>query len=619
MTSYNADTIQTLEFGRAIRQKLGMYLSADKQEALNLGLRELIYNSQDEFEQGHCSFVEIKINTKEKTITVIDDARGIPVGIRSDGKNSLTAAMLLSHSGAKHEEGIYTGAVGINGLGLKIVTHTSEWLEIKVRRDGIIYFQSFYETDEGALPKNEVTIIGDSKTTGTEIKYKPSKKIYENYWLDYDILKNTLKELSYFTKGLKFLLFIDDEKFEYFSKNGLVDALEKDGRVGTSAIHYSSIIDGVKVELALQWNTKYRKIYSYANNLEVKDGGAFMTGFKTSLTKSFNSLAKENFSGDMIRQYLNGYISVKVKIAQFSNQAKTSLANPEARSATSKAISEALSDFSLRNPHDFEKIIELLNREERAERAADKARQAILNADKLSEDSKKARNILGSKLVDCAIHNENSLLFIVEGNSAIGTVITARDSKYMAGLPIRGKIISALKHKIEDVLENTEVQDIIKALGCGILDKVNTEKLRYGKICIMADADVDGLSIQVLLLTLFYKLMPKLLKEGKIYTTQAPLYKIDKGDKVWYTYTEEEQSKFGKPSGASLTRFKGLGEMTAKDLRNTVFSQENGRLLQMTIEDGVRAAEMFELLMGEDIEPRRNYIFENLDFTKLIE
>ena len=619
MTLYNADTIQTLEFGRAIRQKLGMYLSADKQEALNLGLRELIYNSQDEFEQGHCSFIEIKINTNEKIISVIDDARGIPVGIRADGKNSLTAAMLLPHSGAKHEEGIYSGAVGINGLGLKIVTHTSEWLKINVRRDGKIYSQSFYETDEGALPETDVIVVGESKKTGTEIMYKPSKKIYEEYWLDYNILKNTLKELSFFTKGLKFLLFIDDEKFEYFSKNGLADALEKDGRVGTSSIHYSSTIDGVKVELALQWNTKHKQIYSYANNLEVKDGGAFMTGFKTSLTKSFNSLAKENFSGDMIRQYLNGYVSVKVKVAQFSNQAKTSLANPEARTATSKAVSEALSDFALRNPQDFEKIIDLLNREEKAERAAAKARQAILDADKLTQDSKKSKSVLGSKLVDCAIHNENSVLFIVEGDSALGTVVSARDSKYMAGMPIRGKIISALKHKIEDVLENTEVQDIIKALGCGILDKVNLEKLRYGKICIMADADVDGLSIQVLLLTLFYKLMPKLLKEGKVYTTQAPLYKIDKGEKVWYTYTEEEQNRFGKPSGANLTRFKGLGEMTAKDLRNTIFSQENGRLLQMTIEDGMAAASMFELLMGEDVEPRRKYIFENLDFTTLIE
>lgn len=439
MTLYNADTIQTLEFGRAIRQKLGMYLSADKQEALNLGLRELIYNSQDEFEQGHCSFVEIKINTNEKIISVVDDARGIPVGIRADGKNSLTAAMLLPHSGAKHEEGIYSGAVGINGLGLKIVTHTSEWLKINVRRDGKIYSQSFYETDEGALPETDVVVVGESKKTGTEIVYKPSKKIYEEYWLDYNILKNTLRELSFFTKGLKFLLFIDDEKFEYFSKNGLADALEKDGRVGTSSIHYSSTIDGVKVELALQWNTKHKQIYSYANNLEVKDGGAFMTGFKTSLTKSFNSLAKENFSGDMIRQYLNGYVSVKVKVAQFSNQAKTSLANPEARTATSKAVSEALSDFALRNPQDFEKIIDLLNREEKAERAAAKARQAILDADKLTQDSKKSKSVLGSKLVDCAIHNENSVLFIVEGDSALGTVVSARDSKYMAGMPIRGK------------------------------------------------------------------------------------------------------------------------------------------------------------------------------------
>lgn len=616
--NYDASSIETLEFGRAIREKLGMYLSADKQEALNLSLRELIYNSQDEFEQGFGSTVSIDINTKERVITVEDDARGIPVGLRSDGVNSLTAAVLHSHSGAKHKEGVYSGAVGINGLGLKIVCHTSEWLNIEVRREGKLYTQSFRETDEGAVPTTQVVEQSGGPTTGTKITYSPSRKIYGEYWLDFDVVRETIRELSLFTKGLKFVLTIDGEKETYLSKNGLVDALNANNPIHPNIIHHTDTIDEVKVELALQWTTGPRKLRQYANNLEVRDGGAFMTGFKTALTRSFNSLSKKSFTGDAIRKYINGYVSVKVKVAQFTNQSKTALANVEARGATSKAITEALNQFFLRYPQDFDKVVALLEKEDRAEKAAEKARQAVLNTEKLIDKSRKEKAVLAGKLVDCEEHGENSILFLTEGDSAAGSIINARDSRTMAVLPLRGKIINALKADLEDVLENAEVQDIITALGCGILDKFHGNKLRYGRIGIFADSDQDGGAIVCLVLTLFYRLMPELLNMGKIHWVRSPLYTIiNRNGKREYAYDNDELQEKLKTHKGDIKRAKGIGELSPIDIRNTVLDEQRSRITQLIIEDRDEAGALFELLMGEDVEPRREYIFANLDFSTI--
>lgn len=617
---YDASSVQKLSFREGVRQRVGMYLGSPDVAGATNGLFEIISNSVDEAIIGAGKRIEIEI--WKNAASVKDYGRGIPRGPKGDIKEVLITLLTESHSGAKFNDDSYTSVRGLNGIGSGATNCSSDYFMVVSKRDGFEWTLEF----EMGIPKTDTAIKGKATNeTGTYIYFKPSQSVFSAETLEFnfeDIAKK-VKDMSYLLPGITFVITNGETKevFEYCSKNGISDLLND---VVTFPVHKTMISgkmsDGTNtIEIAIKWTKGAEKFYCFVNGAECPDGGTPITGIKTAITRVLNKELKSSFGGDIVRRGLVYIVSCSVKNSLFANQTKNKITNPELRGLADKLFSESWKDFSLRNPHDVEAIDEFLTREEKADRAADKARQAILNADKLSEDSKKARSVLGSKLVDCAVHNEKSMIFIVEGDSALGTVVSARDSKYIAGMPIRGKIISALKHKIEDVLENAEVQDIIKALGCGILDRVDTSKLRYGKVCIMADADVDGLSIQVLLLTLFYKLMPKLLKEGKVYATQAPLYKIDKGDKIWYTYTEEEQTKFGKPSGATLTRFKGLGEMTAKDLRNTIFSEENGRLLQMTIEDGARAAQMFELLMGEDVEPRRQYIFKNLDFTKLIE
>lgn len=417
--NYTAKDIKTLSAGRAFREKLGMYLSADKQEAINLGLRELIVNVQDEYEvyKPKNPYVEIQLNTKDKIITISDNMRGIPVGIREDGINSLTAAFLLPHSGGKHEEGVYSSAIGINGEGVKIVCHTAKWLLVEVHRDSCCYKQYFESNENGAYPTTEVTKIEnycDINVTGTIITYKPDPLVYGDIFIDISALKKMLNEMSYFTKGLHIILVVDGKEEEFYSEHGLIDGLHSSNAL-TKPFSYFYETEDCKVELALQWVTQKGNIKGYANGLYMPDGGAFITGFKTSLTKTFNSLAKSNFDGDKIRSILDGFVSIKVKVGQFSNQAKTALANPEARTATSAAITNALKDFSSKNRDDFNKIIELLNKITRAEAAADRARVAVLEQVKEITNASNKKILLPDKFKDCEIHGEQSMLGICEG------------------------------------------------------------------------------------------------------------------------------------------------------------------------------------------------------------
>ena len=414
---YNANDIKTLSAGRAFREKLGMYLSADKQEAINLGLRELIVNVQDEYEvyKPKKPWCKIELDTKNKIISVSDNMRGIPVGIREDGMNSLTAAFLLPHSGGKHEEGAYSSAIGINGEGNKVVCHTAEWLMVQVKRDGYKYTQCFESNDEGAHPTTDVEQTKwQYNETGTEITYKPDNKVYGNVFIDIEALRKMLTEMSYFTKGLHIILIIDKKEEEFYSEHGLIDGLHSPNAL-TKPFSYFYETEDCKVELALQWVTQKGNIKGYANGLYMPDGGAFITGFKTSLTKTFNSLAKSNFDGDKIRSVLDGFVSVKVRVGQFSNQAKTALANPEARTATSAAITNTLKDFSCKNKEDFNKIIELLNKITRAEAAADRARTAVLEQVKEITNASNKKILLPDKFKDCELHGEQSMLGICEG------------------------------------------------------------------------------------------------------------------------------------------------------------------------------------------------------------
>lgn len=618
--TYDANSVQQLSFREGVRQRVGMYLGSPDIEGATNGLFEIISNSVDEAIIGAGKQIEIQI--WKKAASVKDYGRGIPRGPKGEIKEVLITLLTESHSGAKFNDDNYTSVRGLNGIGSGATCCSSDYFKVITKRDGYEWSLEF----KAGIPLTETAIRGkETKETGTFIYFEPSQEVFsaEPFEFNYETISKKVKDMSYLLPGIIFHItnMETNEKEEFCSKNGIVDLLND---VVKNPVHKSVIVgkmsDGINtVEIAVKWTKGSERFYCFVNGAECPDGGSPITGIKSAITRILNKELKGGFSGDVVRRGLIYIVSCSVKSPLFANQTKTKISNPELRGLADRIFADSWKDFALRNPHDVESINDFLTKEEKADRAADKARQAVINGNRLTSDSRKDKNPLGAKLSDCAIHDEKSMLFIVEGKSAMGSVMNGRDSKYMAGLPIRGKIISALKNDIDDVLANEEVIAIIKALGCGIFEKINLEKLRYGKICIMSDADVDGLSISVLLLTLFYKIMPELLHSGKVYATQMPLYKIAKGKDVCYTYTEEEQAKAKKPAGAHITRFKGLGEMTPEDLRATIFSLNDGRLIQMTMEDGIAAARMFELLMGDNVEPRRNYIFENLDFSKLIE
>lgn len=487
--NYGANDIVSLSAGKAFRQKIGMYLSADRQEAINLGLRELIVNVQDEYEvyKPNDPRLIIKLNTTNHEIWVQDNMRGIPVGIRDDGINSLTAAFLIPHSGGKHTEGVYSSAVGINGEGNKIVCHTAEYLSVEVYRDNKIYFQSFHSDDEGAHPDCDVKEHPGNHQTGTLIQYKPDPRVYGDIFIDIDALRATLKEMSMFSTGLHIELWVDEKKEEFYSKSGLIDGLSKENRL-SKPFSYSYETPDCKVELALQWVSKKGQIRGYANNLYMPDGGAFISGFKTSLTRTFNSLAKSKFDGEAIRDVLDGFVSVKVRMGQFTNQQKTALANPEARTATSTAISNALKEFQLKRKDDFDKVIELLNKVAKAEAAAERARRQVMEAAKDIEKNQKKKVFASDKLKDAEFLGPNATLLIVEGDSAAGGIAKARDYQNYGILAIRGKILNCLTHPEEKIFQNEEIKLLLSAMNI-VPGKYNSSKLRYGRIGICTDAD----------------------------------------------------------------------------------------------------------------------------------
>ena len=619
--NYSANDIQTLSPGRAYRERLGMYLSADLQEAMDLGLRELVYNAQDEYAATNQKDAQIKItiNTKTNEITAEDNLRGIPVGIREDGMNSLTAAFLIPHSGAKYDDKTaYSSSVGCNGQGNKIVCHTAKWLKVQVQREGNIYFQSFHETDEGAVADADVQIIGKSNKTGTKITYIPSEKVYgKDTRIDIAVLSKTLRQLSYFSRGLKIILNVDGEEQIFISKNGLIDGLDTTNAL-SKPFHYLNNIADCEVELALQWVKKKGQIRGYANGLYMPDGGAFISQFKSSLTRTFNSLAGKKFDGEAIREVLDGYVSVKVRVGQFSNQAKTALANKEAATATSAAITDALKQFSIQRSNDFNVVVTMLEKVEKAEAAAEKARNAVLNMEKKESEHKKQKITSSDKFKDCEKHGQNSMLIVCEGNSALGGLMPARDVNTEALYAVRGKVKNLLKHPLDECLENQEVSDIIMALGCGIQNRYNSKKLNYGKVAIAVDADADGYNIMCLIATMFYVLMPDFIKEGRLCWLRAPLYRLSKGDKRVFAYNDTELVELRKKYPTwEQGRNKGLGEMTADDMEASMLHPTERHLEILTVHDAEAAAESLQMLMGNDVDPRREFLFENVDFSVL--
>ena len=615
--NYSANDIQTLSPGRAYRERIGMYLSADLQEAMDLGLRELVYNAQDEYAATNQKDAQIKItiDTKTNEITAEDNMRGIPSSIREDGMNSLTAAFLIPHSGAKYDDKTaYSSSVGCNGQGNKIVCHTAKWLKVEVQRDGNIYFQSFHETDEGAVPDSDVKIIGKSNKTGTKITYIPSEKVYgKDTRIDINVLSKTLRQLSYFSRGLKIILNVDGKEDNFISKNGLIDGLDTTNAL-SKPFQYSGNIADCEVELALQWVKKKGQIRGYANGLYMQDGGAFISQFKSSLTRTFNSLAKKKFDGDSIRNMLDGYVSVKVRVGQFSNQAKTALANKEAATATASAITETLKRFATTRTSDFNNVVALLERIEKASAAAEREYNAVLNHEKEMVNAAKKKFITSDKLREARVLGQDSTLVVVEGDSAGGSISTGRqkaeNGEHIGILMLRGKAINALANPLEKVLENEEVKLLLQALGLIYGQKYNSKKLRYGKIAISSDADFDGAHVGLLVMSILQKLCPEFIQEGRLYWLKAPICKLDFKGKTWYYYSEEEVNTRSQKEG-NIVFYKGLGQMSPKDLQESLFNAKYQHLEQlMPSEEGINT---LLALMGEDVTPRKDFV-QQIDF-----
>lgn len=613
--NYTANDIVSLSPGRAFRQKIGMYLSADRQEAINLGLRELIVNVQDEYEVFKPDHPELNISldTATRIITVSDNMRGIPVGIRDDGINSLTATFLIPHSGGKHTEGAYSSAVGVNGEGNKIVCHTAEWLRVKVYRDNNIYYQAFQSDDEGARATGEVQVIGKTDKTGTEIEYTPDKKVYGDVFIDIEVLRKMLQEMAMFSTGLHITLTIDNKREEFFSKKGLIDGLSKENRLSNPfSYHYET--DDCKVDFALQWVSKKGQIKGYANNLYMPDGGAFISGFKSSLTRTFNSLANTKYDGDTIRDVLDGFVSVKVKMGQFTNQQKTALANPEARTATSTAISNALKDFALKRKDDFKQVTDLLNKIAKAEAAAEKARQQVLNTVREVEQNQKKKVFASDKLKDAEFLGQDSILLCVEGDSAASSIAMARDIEHYGILALRGKPISAFANDEDKFYNNEEIKLLLSAMNL-IPGKYDSKKLRYGKIAICSDADADGFSIGLLLMCALYKIAPQFIEEGRLCWMRSPLYIVKHNKKEYYYYNDEEYNK--RTVDGETVRAKGLGSLSADQARQSMFSDEFQRLEKLIPDENSYI--ILSQLMGKDSAPKKDFIYANIDFSTIKE
>lgn len=616
--SYTANDIVSLSAGRAFREKIGMYLSADRQEAINLGLRELIVNVQDEYEvyKPKDPFLKITLDSNTHQITVQDNMRGIPVGLRDDGMNSLTAAFLIPHSGGKHTEGVYSSAVGINGEGNKVVCHTAKWLEVRVMREGKIWFQRFESDEEGAKALEDVKCIGECGTqTGTYITYIPDRAVYGDVFIDVDKLRQMLREISYFTIGLQIQLIIDDKKEIFISKNGLIDGLNTTNAM-SKPFSFFYETDDCKVELALQWVSKSGEIRGYANGLYMPDGGVFISQFKSSLTRTFNSLAKTKYSGDQIRDVLDGFVSVKVKVGQFSNQAKTALANKEAGTATSAAITNALKEFVYRRGADFDKVVELLNKVQKAEAAAERARKQVLEAVKDVEKNQKKKVFASDKLKDAEFLGENSTLLIVEGNSAMGGMSQARDYTKYGLLAIRGKIINCLSNPEEKIFQNEEIKLLLSAMNI-VPGKYDSKKLRYGKIAICTDSDSDGAHIGLLIMAALAYLAPQFIREGRLCWLRSPLYIVDNKGKESYYFTDEEFNAVRKTIKGVVTRAKGLGELPADTARASMFTPEFQRMDIMDYDE--KAIALLYDLMGENVVPRKEFIMNKIDFSLIRE
>lgn len=627
---YNAESIQVLEGLEAVRKRPGMYIASTSSKGLHHLVWEIVDNSIDEAMAGYATHIEVTIGLNN-TITVKDDGRGIPVDIHpKTGKSTVETIYTVLHAGGKFGGGGYKVSGGLHGVGASVVNALSDYLEVKVYKNGNIYFQRF---EQGGSPKEPLKIIGecDINRTGTTVTFKPDPEIFtETTIFDYDVLKTRLEELAYLNKGLK--LFLIDERVEPNKKDefcytgGLVqyvEKLNKNKETINKIIDVTGSENDISIEVAFQYNNGFiSNIYSFVNNIVTPEGGTHEEGVRRSLTRIINKYAQTNkflkekddpLTGEDVREGLTMIVSCKHPNPQFEGQTKTKLGNSEVRSIADKIFSEQFERFLLENPNEAKMIMDKSLLAARARIAAKKAREITRKPAGLEISS------LPGKLADCSSKDPKvSELYLVEGNSAGGSAKDGRDSITQAILPLRGKVLNVQKTRRDKVLDNNEIASMIKAIGTGIEEDFNIEKLRYHKIVIMTDADVDGSHIRILLLTFFYRYFKPLIEGGYIYAACPPLYRISHGKTVKYVQTDQEKDEYLKSIGnikVSIQRNKGLGEMDATELWETTMNKENRTLLQLTVEDAVLADRTLTELMGEDVEPRKIFLEENAKYV----
>ena len=630
---YGADQIQILEGLEAVRKRPGMYIGSTSTRGLHHLVYEIVDNSVDEALAGYCDTIQIFIN-KGNTITVIDNGRGIPVGINHKAWiPAVEVVFTILHAGGKFGGGGYKVSGGLHGVGASVVNALSNWLEVTIYNEGNVYHQR-YERGH-VINKLEIIDTCDKDKTGTMVTFEPDDTIFEETVFDYDTLKNRFREMAFLTKGLKIVLedLRDEEnhkKHEFHYEGGIKEFVTYLNRSKTAlyddVLYFEGVKDDVAVEVALQHNDSFNEsVFSFVNNITTPEGGTHLTGFRNAITKTFNDYARSskllkdsdpNLSGDDIREGLTAIISVKVSEPQFEGQTKQKLGNSEARAAVDNIVTEQLTYYLEQNPSVAKIICEKSIMAQRAREAARKAREMTRRKGALDGLS------LPGKLADCSDKDpKNCEIFIVEGDSAGGSAKTARSRATQAILPLRGKILNVEKARIDRIYGNAEIKAMITAFGTGIHDDFDISKLRYDKIIIMTDADVDGAHIATLMLTFIYRFMPELIKEGHVYLAQPPLYKLEKNKKSWYAYSDDELTKIinevGRDSNNKIQRYKGLGEMDAEQLWETTMNPETRVLLRVNM-DEEQSSEIdltFTTLMGDKVEPRREFIEQNAKFV----
>ena len=623
--SYDESQIQVLEGLEAVRKRPGMYIGSTSSRGLHHLVYEIVDNSIDEALAGFCKNIDVTIN-EDNSITVVDDGRGMPVGIHPKmGKSTIEVIMTVLHAGGKFGGGGYKVSGGLHGVGASVVNALSEYCEVTVTREGKVWQQKYSRGNTLC----EVTEIGeaDESLHGTKVTFKPDHEIFEETEYDFDILAHRLRELAFLNKGIAITLIDKRENGQeesYHYEGGIKEFVSYLNR-NKEVLHLEPIYvegekDGIIAEISLQYNDGYTEnLYSFANNIDTIEGGTHLSGFKTALTRVINDYAKKfghikesdkNLSGDDVREGLTAVVSVKISEPQFEGQTKTKLGNSEVRSVVDSIVAKGVETFLEENPSVGKIVIDKALMAARARDAARKARE-------LTRKSVLERSTLPGKLADCSSKDPAECeIYIVEGDSAGGSAKQGRNRKFQAILPLRGKILNVEKQRLDRILNSDTIRSMITAFGAGIGKDFDEEKLRYNRIIIMTDADVDGAHIRTLLLTFFFRYMRPLIDGGHVYIAQPPLYKISKGKKEAYAYSDEELEKIlvefgGKDNSTNIQRYKGLGEMNASQLWETTMDPEHRILLKATIEDAIVADEIFTILMGDKVEPRREFIQKN--------